>query len=127
MTGSIYTAYLYTLPVGFILVQKSKEDWTIRGTFVSEWVRGKGVGGLLLDQTIGDFRKSRKECFWVNISEGAESFYLKHGFQLLAKRKDFPDQIIGVYSSNYLIALQDLLIKKYRNNCTTLTGQDFQD
>lgn len=127
MTGSIYTAYLYTLPVGFILVQKSEEDWTIRGTFVSEWVRGKGVGSLLLDQTIKDFRKSGKECFWVNISEGAESFYLKHGFQLLAKRKDFPDQTIGVYSNKSLTVLQGLLIKKYRNNCRTLTGQDFQD
>ena len=120
MEGEVYAAHLYTLPTGFILVQKTEEDWTIRGTFISDWARGKGVGSLLLGRVIADFQNSGKKCLWVNITEGAEGFYLKHGFQLLTRRKDFPDQIIGVYTRESSAVLLDLLAVKYGNNCTNL-------
>lgn len=78
---------------GYILLQESKKDWTIRGFFVDQQCRNQGIGSALLDKVDEIVSKSKNKICYVNITEGAESIYIRHGFQILGPRSDFPTQV----------------------------------
>ena len=77
---------------GYILLQESKKDWTIRGFFVDQQCRNRGIGSKLLEKVDEIVSASKKKICYVNITEGAEDIYLKHGFTILGRRSDFPTQ-----------------------------------
>lgn len=87
--GQAYVAYLYSIPVGFCLVEQEGvgKSPTIRGMYVQENFRGKEIGSLLLKSVILDYGK---RGIWVNITDGAQKFYFKFGFEIILERKDLP-------------------------------------
>lgn len=99
MTGTIVTMWLYTMPVAVLLVETKGTEWTIRGTWVSEWCRGRGVGEKLLTDFLKDFDKENPQGeLWVNITPGAEGFYAKYGFRIPGYRTDTPESMaVGLY------------------------------
>lgn len=87
MKGVIYTAWLYSMPVGFIFLEHSHPyACTIRGTWVDPNFRGKGVGEFLLKKVLAD---TPKQDIIVNVTKGAEGFYEKYGFLKMGHRDDF--------------------------------------
>lgn len=99
MKGVTYTAYLYSIPVGFILLQDNSPKYkTIRGTWVSENFRGQGVGEKLLSTVLQGY-KHRDVDIVVNITPGAEGFYEKYGFKIVGKREDL-DMNIGLWEAS---------------------------
>ena len=93
MKGDVYTAYLYTIPIGFLLVQYNAPNLqTIRGLWVEEKYRKQGVGRFLMEALFEETDKAGVETK-VNITEGAQEFYKKFGFEIGERREDFPDQI----------------------------------
>lgn len=101
MKGTIYTAWLYTIPVGFILLEDSVKTGpnlkTIRGTWVDPDYRGMGVGEKLLKKILNEY-EHRPVDILVNITKGAEGFYEKYGFKIVGHRDDF-DMNIGLWES----------------------------
>lgn len=87
--GQAYVAYLYSIPVGFCLVEQEGigKSPTIRGMYVQENFRGKEIGSLLLKSVILDYGK---RGIWVNITDGAQKFYFRFGFEIILERKDLP-------------------------------------
>ena len=96
MKGSVYTAYLYSLPVGFILLQDtSRKLKTIRGTWINERFRRQGLGEALLKLVQSECEHESVDIL-VNITKGAEGFYEKNGFEIVGHRDDF-DMNIGLW------------------------------
>lgn len=96
MKGKVFTVETYEEPVeclGYLLLQESKKDWTIRGFFVQDQYRGHGIGDGLLTCVDDFISESKKKVCYVNITRGAEGSYLRHGFEILGPRVDFPDQV----------------------------------
>lgn len=89
--GQVYVAYLYSVPVGFCLVEQEglAKKATIRGMYVQKSFRGKEVGRFLLNSVIQDFGM---KDIWVNISNGAQGFYEKFGFEIVGERADLPKE-----------------------------------
>lgn len=87
--GQAYVAYLYSIPVGFCLVEQEGigKSPTIRGMYVQEKFRGREIGSLLLKSVILDYEK---RGIWVNITDGAQKFYFRFGFEIILERKDLP-------------------------------------
>lgn len=87
--GYLYVAYLYSIPVGFCLVEQEGigKSPTIRGMYVQENFRGREIGSLLLKSVILDYGK---RGIWVNITDGAQKFYFRFGFEIILERKDLP-------------------------------------
>lgn len=93
MKGDVYTAYLYTIPVGFLLVQYNAPNLqTIRGLWVEEKYRKQGIGKFLMEALFEETDKAGVETK-VSITEGAQEFYRKFGFEIGERREDFPDQV----------------------------------
>ena len=87
MKGSVYTAYLYSLPVGFILLQDtSRKLKTIRGTWINERFRRQGLGEALLKLVQSECEHESVDIL-VNITKGAEGFYEKNGFEIVGQRR----------------------------------------
>ena len=80
---------------GYILLEDCKKHWTIRGFFVRPEERGKGLGSDLLANVCDFVDNQEQDCF-VNITRGAESIYIRHGFEILGPRPDFPDQLRAI-------------------------------
>lgn len=80
---------------GYILLQDCRKHWTIRGFFVQPEDRGKGLGSVLLANVCDFVDGQRQDCF-VNITKGAESIYVRHGFEIIGPRLDFPDQLRAI-------------------------------
>lgn len=98
MKGSVYTAYLYTLPVGFILLQNNSENHkTIRGTWIDAKFRGQGLGEALMKAVQKEYEHEPVDIL-VNITKGAEGFYEKYGFKIVGYREDF-DMNIGLWEA----------------------------
>ena len=96
----MYTIWLYTIPVALLLVERKGTQWTIRGTWVDKFWRQQGVGHLLLIYLLNDFWKEKPDCIWVNITNGAERFYTKYGFNIYGQRTDTPEPMsVGIYSN----------------------------
>lgn len=96
--GTVYTVYLYSLPVGFILLENSSRKLrTIRGTWVNENFRGQGIGEFLLKTILQEYEHQPVDIV-VNITKGAEGFYEKYGFKIVGHRDDF-DMNIGLWES----------------------------
>ena len=93
MQGFCYTVYLYTMPLGFLLLENADRA-TIRGLWVSSTFRGYGVGSMMLEAAKADMLKS---MLFVNANETAMEFYEKHGFEKIARREDFPNQYKMIY------------------------------
>lgn len=93
MKGWVYVAYEYTIPTGFLLVEYNTCNLqTIRGLWVKQSFRGQGLGRFLMEALFEETDKAGVETK-VNITEGAEKFYQKFGFEIGERREDFPDQI----------------------------------
>ena len=74
-------------------------DWTIRGTFTGTNYRGQGIAQRLIEEVKKDFLERGTGILWVNITNDAESLYLKTGFNIYGKRTDVePYMSVGVYS-----------------------------
>ena len=101
LNGTIYTYSLYTMIVGFLLVEKKSDEWIIRGTWVAEWCRGKGVGARMMQDLLSDFSGCSKiHYIFVNITPGAEGFYTKFGFNIWGWRTDLEEEMaVGTYSN----------------------------
>lgn len=98
LEGSVYTAYLYTLPVGFILLQNNSENRkTIRGTWIDAKFRGQGLGEVLMKAVQKEYEHEPVDIL-VNITKGAEGFYEKYGFKIVGYREDF-DMNIGLWKA----------------------------
>lgn len=98
LEGSVYIAYLYTLPVGFILLQNNSENRkTIRGTWIDAKFRGQGLGEALMKAVQKEYEHEPVDIL-VNITKGAEGFYEKYGFKIVGYREDF-DMNIGLWES----------------------------
>lgn len=94
----MYIAYLYTLPVGFILLQNNSENRkTIRGTWIDAKFRGQGLGEALMKAVQKEYEHEPVDIL-VNITKGAEGFYEKYGFKIVGYREDF-DMNIGLWES----------------------------
>ena len=90
--------YLYSLPVGFILLQDNSERLrTIRGTWIDENFRGRGLGEKLLKEILDEYEHQLVDIV-VNITKGAEGFYEKYGFKIVGHRDDF-DMNIGLWEA----------------------------
>lgn len=98
--GIVYTYYLYTIPIAFLLVELHEDSWTIRGTWVTEWCRGKGVGSRMMKDLLFDFSRCPKiHYIFVNITPGAEDFYTKFGFHIWGWRTDLEEEMaVATYS-----------------------------
>ena len=55
--------------------------------YVQEKFRGREIGSLLLKSVILDYGK---RGIWVNITDGAQKFYFRFGFEIILERKDLP-------------------------------------
>ena len=98
MRGMTYTGYVYSKPVGFVLLENnSAELRTIRGFWIREDFRGKGIGSSLLEQVLRDYEHLPVDIK-VNITPGAERFYEQHGFEIVGYRDDFKMNI-GLWKS----------------------------
>lgn len=98
MEGFVYVAYLYTIPVGFILLQNNSEKLkTIRGTWIDAQFRGRGLGEALMKLVQNEYEHEPVDIL-VNITKGAEGFYEKYGFKIVGYREDF-DMNIGLWES----------------------------
>lgn len=97
--GKIYTYYLYTIPVGTLMVEENGEDWTIRGTWVAEEYRKEGIGRRMLEDLKSKFDSSKiASRLWVNITPQAEGFYKKLGFRIPGYRVDTPAPMsVGIF------------------------------
>lgn len=96
MKGWVYVCYEYTVPIGFLLVEyNSCNLQTIRGLWVSESARGRGFGRFLVEALFEETDPAGVETR-VNITEGAQEFYRKFGFEIGERREDFPDQFRAV-------------------------------
>lgn len=96
MKGIVYTAYLYTEPAGFILLQENDlYKCTIRGTWIHSALRGKGVGAFLMREVL---RCNSDVDIIVNVTKGAEGFYEKFGFSKIGHRDDFD---MDIYCKNH--------------------------
>ena len=96
MRGVVWVACLYTMPVGFILVQEnSLYLCTIRGTWVHSDFRGKGIGEVLLKSVL---ENNSDVDIIVNVTKGAEGFYEKYGFVKVGHRDDFDMDIYTWHS-----------------------------
>lgn len=85
--------YLYTIPVGFLLVEyNSLDTQTIRGLWVEERYRGEGLGRFLME-TLFEETDPAGVTTKVSITDGAQKFYEKFGFEIGERRTDFPDQV----------------------------------
>lgn len=94
MEGRVYTAWLYTIPVGFLLVENnSSKVQTIRGLWVSSDFRNLGIGKKLMTWLI---QESAGVETRVSVTDGAQEFYKKFGFEIGERREDFPDQFRAV-------------------------------
>lgn len=89
--GQAYVAYLYSIPVGFCLVEQEglAKKATIRGMYIQESFRGKEIGSFLLRSVIQDFGM---KDIWVNVSDGAQKFYERFGFEIVGERADLPEE-----------------------------------
>ena len=94
MRGSCLVSYLYTMPVGFLLLEEG-EKTTIRGLWVDPTFRKQGIGESLIQESI---KLCANSVLHVNANESAVGFYEKLGFQRGERRKDFPDQIRMTYA-----------------------------
>jgi GNAT superfamily N-acetyltransferase len=56
------------------------DAWRVRGMAVDEPVRGRGVGGLLLERCVEHARVVGGALVWCNARVGAVAFYERHGF-----------------------------------------------
>ena len=93
LRGSVYVVYLYTIPVGFLLVEyNSLDTQTIRGLWVEERYRGEGLGRFLME-TLFEETDPAGVTTKVSITDGAQKFYEKFGFEIGERRTDFPDQV----------------------------------
>lgn len=73
--------------------------YQLRGMAVAEEIRGKGVGGALLEQSLGTLEASGDvSMVWCNAREGARGFYEHHGFHMVRGPFDIP--LVG---SHYLM------------------------
>lgn len=88
------------MTVGFLLVEKKSDEWIIRGTWVVDWCRGKGIGARMMQDLLSDFSRSPETYIFVNITPGAEGFYTKFGFNIWGWRTDLEEEMaIGTYSN----------------------------
>lgn len=89
--GQAYVAYLYSIPVGFCLVEQEglAKKATIRGMYVQPSFRGKEIGSFLLRSVIQDFGM---KDIWVNITDGAQKFYERFDFEIVGERADLPEE-----------------------------------
>lgn len=54
--------------------------WRIRGMAVDEGVRGRGLGGALLERCVDHARSHGAASVWCNARIGAVPFYERHAF-----------------------------------------------
>lgn len=109
LKGQIFSEWEEEGAVGYVLVENSliKDHVTIRGLFVCEQYRGKGVAKRLLYYVKSFYTKP----IVVNITEGAERLYESMGFVIMGTRKDFPDQKIAYYGALTKRTREELLKK----------------
>lgn len=86
---------VFWLEEGYILLQDCKKHWTIRGFFIRPEARNRRLGSMLLTEVCKFVGRKKQDC-WVNITKGAESIYVRHGFEIIGPRPDFPDQIRAI-------------------------------
>lgn len=94
MRGYCLVSYLYSVPVGFLLLEIG-EKTTIRGLWVDPTFRKQGIGESLVQESI---KLCTSSILHVNANGPAVGFYEKLGFQRGNRRKDFPDQIRMTYA-----------------------------
>ena len=77
--------------VGFAIAYLIPPEGEIADLCVSPAMRGKGIGGLLLNGLIADSHCSQ---FWLEVrlsNLAAQRLYVKTGFQILGVRKNYYD------------------------------------
>lgn len=64
--------------------------WQIRGMAVREDLRGRGIGGAILDAVIDHVRSHGGGLLWCHARVAAASLYLRAGFQAQGPEVDDP-------------------------------------
>lgn len=100
--------------MGYLLLETAGSECTIRGFFVDERYRGRGIGARLLERCLEFTEITERYNVYVNISEGAEKAYERCGFQILGTRKDFPDQKLAYRGPRNLEEVREKLKKKLK-------------
>lgn len=95
-------------------METAGSECTIRGFFVDERHRGRGIGARLLERCLEFTETTERYDVYVNISEGAEKAYKRCGFQILGTRKDFPDQKLAYRGPRNLEEVREKLKKKLK-------------
>lgn len=111
LKGQIFSEWEEKEVSGYILVENTltKDHVTIRGLFVCEQCRGKGVAKQLLHCVKSFYSRP----IVVNITEGVERLYESVGFVIVGTRKDFPDQKIA-YCGVLTECTKEELLKKIK-------------
>ena len=65
-------------------------DWRIRGMATEAAVRGKGYGGLLVEEVIAYVASQNGKGIWCNARTGVMGFYDKYGFAPQGKEFELP-------------------------------------
>lgn len=65
-------------------------DWRFRGMATIEEVRGKGIGGQLLEAGVTEAARRGGTTVWCNGRSTAKAFYLRHGFLTLGEEFTLP-------------------------------------
>lgn len=121
--GMVYTAWFGDEPAGFILLEKTENYWTIRGTWVEENLRGRSVGGFLMKNLLEDFWNEKPDCIWVNITPGAEGFYQKFRFNIIGYRNDTPEAMpVGIYTNWTMSEQVEAFQKHYEGRYMKIVG-----
>lgn len=80
-----------------MLEDNSENLKTIRGFWVDEHFRGRGIGTFLLNYVLREFEHEPVDIK-VNITPGAEKIYTDRGFKIIGHRDDF-DMNIGLWKA----------------------------
>lgn len=68
----------------------AERDWRLRGMATIAQVRGRGIGGRLLDTGVGRVAQSGGRRVWCNGRTSARRFYEQHGFTVVGDEFELP-------------------------------------